>query len=55
MEPTLNRNNVDAVLQDYLCSVYGVGCVISGLSGVKLFHFLKREKIGAAPYRGVTL
>lgn len=55
MERTLNRQNIDSVIQEYMYSIEGIGTVISGLTGVKLFHCLKRQQIGAGPYPHVTL
>ena len=55
MERTLNRQNIDSVMQEYVSSIEGTRAVISGLTGVKLFQYLKRQQIGAGPYPHVTL
>jgi len=55
MERTLNRQNIDSVIQDYVYSIEGIGDMISGLKGVSLFHCLKRQQVGTGPYPHVTL
>lgn len=55
MERTLNRQNIDSAIQDYVSSIEGIGAIISGLTGVNLFHCLKRQQVGAGPYPHVTL
>jgi hypothetical protein len=55
MERNLNRENIESAVNRYESSIEGIGTTVSSLTGVKLFHYLKRQQIGSGPYPHVTL
>jgi hypothetical protein len=55
MERTLNLQNIDSELRNYMSSIGTVGHMVHGLKGVELFRYLKREKVKSGPYPHVTL
>lgn len=54
-ERTLTPKNVDRITQQFLGSIKGIGSTIKGKTGLDLLEALKREKLKAGPYPGVTL
>jgi len=54
-ERTLTPKNVDRIIQEFVGSINGIGGSIKGKTGLGLLEALKREKLKAGPYPGVTL
>jgi hypothetical protein len=55
MDRALNRQNIDSVIQRYTSSIAEIGDMFSGLKGVRLFQYLKRNQVRIGPYPHVTL
>jgi hypothetical protein len=55
MQRILTHQNINSVIDEYVLSIENIGRTIIGLQGIKLFHCLKRDKVGTGPYPNVTL
>jgi len=55
MDRSLNRQNIDFAIHKYTSSIAEIGDMLSGLRGLRLFQYLKRNQVGLGPYPHVTL